>query len=141
MKPYKHHIYSLNKAHILQRYQLELGLDDISRDSRYSNTLIDYMKREEQFTKDGNISTNASKDVTNKVEELLKQETKSFFHSVTQHNLKKWIALLQKYDKERGKVKDSLTSRIQQHGHSNVTGTKACKRLGLYSSKYRYNMI
>lgn len=117
------HIHSLNRAHILQRYQLELGLDDIARDSRYSNTLIEYMKKEEQFTREGNIHSNISIDTTKKVEILLKQETKAFFHGVTQHNLKKWIALLQKFDKERAKVKDYVINRVKDTNTNNISAT------------------
>ena len=84
---------------------IELGLENIPRDSRYSSMLVELMKREEGMTREGNLFSHQAKDLSGKVDEALKNETKQFFRNVTQHNVKKWIALLQKFDRERGKIR------------------------------------
>lgn len=104
------HTKSLQRAHQLQRYQLELALDAIPRDSRYSSQLVDLMKREEMILRDGNmltnsITANSVADIGKRVDEALRNETRHFFRSVSQHNVKKWIALLQKFDRERGNIR------------------------------------
>ena len=108
-------------------YVLELGLESIPRDSRYSSNLIELMKREEFNTKEGNVFSNHAKDISARVDENLSLETRQFFHSVTQHNVKKWIALLQKFDKERGKIRSIVdngnTGRLCDANNSSIDYT------------------
>lgn len=97
----------LSRSHYLQRIQLELTLETLPRDSRYSNTLIDLMKREETALQDGAKSA-MLKDLIARVDEALKQETKHFFEKSTQQNCKRWTSLLQKLDRERENFRGDL---------------------------------
>ena len=90
------------------------------------------MKREEFNTKEGNVFSNQARDISSRVDENLSLETRQFFHSVTQHNVKKWIALLQKFDKERGKIRSVVdcgnTGRLSDGNNSSIdyTSEMAC---------------
>jgi len=118
------HTKSLQRAHQLQRYQLELALDAIPRDSRYSSQLVELMKREEMILRDGNMLTNNATansvaDIGKRVDDALRNETRQFFRSVSQHNVKKWIALLQKFDRERGNIRAHV-----DHGRTSRLGAE-----------------
>jgi hypothetical protein len=95
----KFRIEELKKAHYQQRIQLELTLETTPRDSRYSNGLLDLMKKEELMMKDAHCA--AAKAIVQKVDDALRCETQNFFAKSTQQNSRRWLSLNDKFTKER----------------------------------------
>ncbi len=92
-------IADLKRSHYHQRIQQELTFETTPRDSRYSNGLLELMKREEQIVKDCNY--NASKVIIQKVDEALRSETQQFFAKSAFQNVKRWVTLKDKFNVER----------------------------------------
>lgn len=57
---------------------LELQLETTPRDSRFSHTLLELMRKEETMANE----SPGAQAVSQKVDEMLKQETQAFFHKV-----------------------------------------------------------
>lgn len=95
----KHKIRELKKAQYIQRIQMELTFETTPRDSRYSNGLLELMKKEEGIMKDSSNST-AVKAIVQKVDDALRAETQAFFARNAAQNIKRWASLKQKLLKE-----------------------------------------
>lgn len=113
-------IKDFKKSHALQRVQLELAFETAPRDSRYSNGLIDMMRKEEVIiAKDPNSSV--TKSVSQKVDENLRAETRGFFNKSVQKNAKRWAILKEKFDHETQQFARGLTTELK--AFSNVKGS------------------
>jgi len=117
---------ALRQSQYLQRLQLELTLETIPRDSRYSAQLIDLMKREETAIRD-NFGTSATQDLIQRVDDALRSETEKFFNKTVQQNVKRWVALQKKIEGEIQRFKDD-TSGMPAESQSNGSG--ACPSNG-----------
>ena len=100
---------TLRQLHYQQIIDLELLLETTPKDAQYSQTLIQLMQKEENFIRSmtGPVIM-LPKDLTDKIDSLLGQETKSFYAKVTHQNIKRWIALENKLSKEREYLKKEL---------------------------------
>jgi hypothetical protein len=88
----------------MQRINMELLLETTPKESRYSNTLVDLMKREEMALRDISSGKQVQvRDLVARVDDLLFQETRAFFQKNAQHNSKRWRALAEKLEGERGR--------------------------------------
>ncbi len=92
---------------LFNKIELELTLETTQRDSRYSNTLVDLMRKEEVIIKDPHASA-ASRQIIQRVDEALKQETDVFFAKTTQQNIKRWKMLADKFHKEIQTVRSEV---------------------------------
>jgi len=109
----KSRIKALKKSHNLQRIQLELAFETAPRDSRYSNTLIDMMKKEEQVLgKDPNPAV--SRAVTQKVDETLRGETRAFFAKSVQKNVKRWTSMKDKFNRESQQFANEIMEEMRK---------------------------
>jgi len=99
----------LKKSHSIQCAQLDLALETTIRDSKYSNNLMEMMRREETVKESNSQS---AKQLTQKVDEALRNETKSFFVKVAQFNSKKWDQLAEKLRRERDQLKNELMAQV-----------------------------
>lgn len=97
----QHRARALKRAQLRQVTALELQLETTPRDSRFSNTLLDLMKKEESSIREG------SSAVVQKVDEMLRQETKAFFNKVVGQNTRRWAALEAKLTEERRALRPS----------------------------------
>eukprot|EP01031_Cornospumella_fuschlensis_P038195 gene38195-46411_t len=92
------------KAAMLSQHRqlnnLELQMETTPRDSRFSHTLLELMRKEETMTSDAP----GALAVSQKVDEMLKQETQAFFHKVAQQNMRKLTTLRSKLAEERRHV-------------------------------------
>lgn len=87
----KHQIKLLKIAHKLQRILLELSLEtEQSNNSKYSNELVNLMKKEEALLKIEDVHSNAIKFTTDRVNDCIKNETKAFFNMKVCKSIKKW---------------------------------------------------
>jgi len=100
---------SMRRSHYLQRLQLELTLETIPRDSRYSAQLIDLMKREEVALRD-NSTAAPTAELTRRVDEALRVETEKFFNKNVEQNVKRWNALQKKIEGELQRFKEEMTT-------------------------------
>ena len=115
-------IKEFKRSHALQRVQLELAFETAPRDSRYSNGLIDMMRKEELvIAKEPNSA--ATKAVSQKVDESLRAETRGFFSKSVQKNIKRWAVLKDKFDQETKQFTRELM--IEARSHSNAKGSTA----------------
>lgn len=113
-----------NHQHLYQLNQLDLNLETTPRDSRYSNHLLELMKKEESASKDPHSS--ATKALFQKVDDSLRAETRSFFNKLVHQNLKKYHLLQEKFSKERDHLKQELLKELQQSVDSSVTYQDLC---------------
>jgi hypothetical protein len=114
-------IKEFKNTHHLQRIQLELAFETAPRDSRYSNGLIDMMRKEEQIVaKDPHSAVTRS--VIQKVDESLRAETRGFFAKSVQKNVKRWAALKEKFDRETTQFVRDVTEDLK--AYNNVRGPK-----------------
>ena len=90
--------------HYLQRVQLELAFETTPRDSRYSNGLLDLMKKEESMLKDSNMDSQSVACIVKKVDDLLRSETQAFFAKTSQQNIRRLQSLNEKQIKERNQM-------------------------------------
>ena len=116
----RHKIRELKKAQYIQRIQMELTFETTPRDSRYSNGLLELMKKEENVMKESN-NTMAIKSIVQKVDEALRAETQAFFARNAAQNIKRWANLKQKLLKEVQSLRTELMSnesynRARPHG-------------------------
>jgi hypothetical protein len=102
----KFRIGELKKTHYQQRIQLELTFETTPRDSRYSNGLLELMKKEEQVMKDPHCA--AAKAIVLKVDDALRCETQFFFAKSAQQNTRRWLSLNEKLTKERLQLLDEF---------------------------------
>jgi hypothetical protein len=114
-------ISEFKKSHHLQRIQIELAFETAPRDSRYSNGLIDMMRKEEQIIAKDPLSA-VTKSVIQKVDESLRAETRGFFAKSVQKNVKRWAALKEKFDKETLHLAKEVTTELKNYNH--VKGSK-----------------
>lgn len=100
---------ALRQLHYQQIIELELLLETTPKDAQYSQTLIQLMQKEETYIHNmtGPVIV-LPKDLTDKIDNLLIQETKTFYAKVTHQNIKRWIALENKLGKEREYLKKEL---------------------------------
>lgn len=118
-------IKELKHSHHLQRIQWELAFETAPRDSRYSNGLIDMMRKEEQIiARDPNSAVTQS--VIQKVDESLRAETRAFFAKATQKNVKRWAALKEKLDRETQQFVREVSEEMKAFSH--VKGSKEPRR-------------
>ena len=115
---FKKKVHNLKLSQLDAKIGVELSLETLQRDSRYSNTLVDLMRREETILKD-NHATKAAQGIVAKVDEALKEETQAFFAKATQQNIKRWAAL-------RNKVVKEAQAIHSQHA-KNVNSTSSAK--------------
>lgn len=114
----------LKNTHDLQRIQMELALETAPRDSRYSNALIDMMKKEEHIVaNDPPLLSHTTKSIINKVDDVLKSETRAFFAKLVQKNIKKWNSWREKIDSESRQLKKEIFDTLQ------VSEAKAAQNL------------
>lgn len=73
---------------------------NVQRDSRYSQGLIDMMQRLDNLTREGRPTGELSR----KVDEALRQETRAFFNRVSASNAKKWGQSLQRWEHDTGSI-------------------------------------
>lgn len=125
----KERIHQTKQRHAYQLNQLDLNLETTPRDSRYSPTLLELMRKEEVLLKEGGGSggsgggaaaggnqqqlSQATKTLMQKVDDSLKIETKHFFAKLTAANLKKWEMLQEKLKKERDQLKSEFYRELQ----------------------------
>lgn len=115
-------IKDFKKSHHLQRIQLELAFETAPRDSRYSNSLIDMMRKEEQIVaKEPNSPV--TKSVIQKVDDSLRAETRGFFAKSVQKNVKKWLLVKEKFERETRQFTTGLTDEMR--AYSNMKGPHA----------------
>jgi len=114
---------NLRRSHYLQRLQLELTLETIPRDSRYSPQLIDLMKREEVAIRE---SSNASStaELIRRVDDALRVETERFFNKTAEQNVRRWVALQKKIEGELQRFREELSA------HPEVTATVPAEHAG-----------
>lgn len=113
----KSRLMALTKSHYMQRIQLELSLETSPRDSKYSNSLVDMMKREES-TVISNTNSASLNDLSARIDEMLRQETQLYFLKAVEQNIKKWQNLLVKLEKDRTRSKqDAGDSYLKLHLH------------------------
>lgn len=114
-------IRDLKRTHHLQRIQLELAFETAPRDSRYSNGLMDMMRKEEQIVaKDPHSAVTRS--VIQKVDDSLRSETRGFFARTVQRNVKRWAQLKEKFDRESGQFVMEVAEDLK--AYNNVKGLK-----------------
>ena len=113
----------LKNSHHLQRIQLELAFETAPRDSRYSNGLIDMMRKEEQILAREQNSL-VTKSVSQKVDECLRAETRGFFAKTVEKNIKKWVVMKEKFDKETSYLTKAIEDELRNN-YNNIKGTKA----------------
>jgi hypothetical protein len=101
----------VKQKHFHQRNQIDLTLETTPRDSRYSNGLLDLMKKEEVMLRDP--QSPATKTIVQKVDDSLKAETKSFFAKLTHSNTRKWETLQEKLRKDRDALKQEFLRELQ----------------------------
>lgn len=87
-----------------ERFNLELALEIAPRNSRYSNTLVNLMQREEFLLREGK----ECKELSNEVENALNHETKAFFTKMSISNKKRWQFLLHKIQKDTEVLVDEV---------------------------------
>lgn len=104
----RHKIQEIKYKQLESRINLELALETTQRDSRYSNTLVDLMRREEEILKDPRASASA-RGIVQRVDEALKQETEAFFAKATQMNIKRWQMLAEKLNKDRQQLRSEVS--------------------------------
>ena len=110
----KQRIKTLKRCHNLQRIQLELAFETAPRDSRYSNTLVDMMRKEEQIiAKDPNAAV--TKSVIQKVDETLRAETRGFFAKAAQRTIKKWNGMKEKFERESQQIASELQEELKSY--------------------------
>lgn len=115
-------IKDFKRSHHLQRIQLELAFETAPRDSRYSNSLIDMMRKEEQIVaKDPNSPV--ARSVSQKVDESLRAETRGFFAKSVQKNVKKWVHVKEKFERETRQFTNGLTEEMR--AFTNMKGPHA----------------
>lgn len=107
----KEKLQNFKHKHLHQLNQVDLNLETTPRDSRYSNGLLDLMKKEEIMLKDPNSP--ATKTIVQRVDDSLRLETKSFFAKLTNANLRKWEALQDKLKKDREALKQEFLRELQ----------------------------
>lgn len=82
--------------------QLELTLDALPRDSRYSSQLVEASKQEEMDP------TNA--EISQRVDKLMEKEIRQFHAANVVQNLKRWEQLKSRLEKDRSKDKEHSSS-------------------------------
>ncbi len=105
---------ALKQAQLLQIAQLELILETTPRDSRFSASLLELMKKEETLLR-GSTTVNAQA-VVQRVDEMLRHETQAFFAKVSAQNARKWQTLRTKLEDERKALRQ--TSHSAQHAYA-----------------------
>lgn len=103
---------SFTKLCALQCTQLELTLDTTPRDSRYSTSLVELMKREETLTRDGGSASTIA-ELAKAVDAALNDETSKYFRKITQQNVRKWAALNAKLARDRDHFNAELREKNQ----------------------------
>lgn len=115
---YKAKIAALKRAHELMIYQQDLSFEVAPRDSRFSATLLDLMKREETLARDP--TSPAAATIIAKVDDQLFAETQQFFAKVINSNNKKWDSLRQNLSKEIQAMKKRIATRFRQEDIANA---------------------
>lgn len=100
---------ALKKIHHNQCAQLDLALETTIRDSKYSNNLMELMRREDTMK---DTSSTSAKQISQKIDDSLRGETKAFFVKVAQTNSRKWDLLSEKLKREREQLKNELMGRV-----------------------------
>ena len=89
------------KSYYNQRIQLELQLETLTRDSKYSNELAELMHKEEHISFENDFTSHQSKELTKKIDEMMSKETSDFFNRSSKQNMNRWDHLTTKLEKDR----------------------------------------
>lgn len=108
-------------AHELLCAQQDLTLEVAQRDSRFSASLLELMRREESMGKDPNSP--ALKLLVQRVDDTLRAETQQFFARVVNQNIKKWDSLRQNLSKEIQLLRRQIGSRLASLPDARVAST------------------
>ena len=100
-------IRELKKAHRNQFNQIDLNLETTPRDSRYSQQLLEMMKKEELLLS-REPSAQSTRVLVQKVDEGLRSETQAFFAKLSSQNIRKWEQLNEKFKKDRNQLRNLL---------------------------------
>lgn len=118
----------LKHVHHMQLNQVDLNLETAPRDSRYSNGLLEMMKKEEiLLSRDPSAPT--TRALIGKVDEGLRLETQAFFSRLSNQNIKKWEKLHDKMKHDRQQFKSEVMVKYQhlrdavRHENNNSQGT------------------
>lgn len=117
---------SMHRAHYLQRLQLELTLETIPRDSRYSQQLIDLMKREEVAIRD-NCNATSTTELIRRVDDALRVETERFFNKTAEQNVKRWAALQKKIEGEIQRYNEEMSAHPEWASAAAVTSAASAE--------------
>eukprot|EP01039_Chlorochromonas_danica_P007243 gene7243-8012_t len=115
----------LKSDQLRQIVELELQLETTPRDSRFSNTLIEMMRKEETMLRDSANNTSATAAVVQKVDDLLKQETRAFFNKVTSHNMKKWQSVRNRQYQERRAIQTQINEAVTATSSSSAGAVRS----------------
>ena len=96
---------SLQAMYHSQRYQLELKFETDPKNSRYSTNLVNLMRIEEKLVQKGGGSHSGCslESITEKVNDMLRQETRAFFADNSRRNMDGWKALGEDIKVDKGK--------------------------------------
>lgn len=103
-------IKEIKKLHQFQFNQLDLNLETSPRDSRYSQQLLEMMKKEEIMLSREPTSP-ATRSLTQKVDEALQNETQKFFAKLAAQNIRKWELFRDKLKRERSQLLQEISSK------------------------------
>jgi hypothetical protein len=99
----------LKHIHCVQINQVDLSLETAPRDSRYSNNLLEMMKKEDMLlARDPTSPT--TRMLISKVDDGLRIETQGFFNRLAMQNLKKWEKVNEKFRKDRQQLRNEIST-------------------------------
>lgn len=131
---------AIRRSHYQQRLQLELTLETIPRDSRYSAQLIDLMKREEMAIRD-NTDPKNMRDLIQRVDDALRTETERFFNKTVQQNVKRWETLQKKTEGEVQRLLHSPPPEVTTSPQKNCAKSDAaCTKPPVDDSEFNYRI-
>lgn len=118
-------IREIKKLHRIQVNQLDLNVETSPRDSRYSQQLLEMMKKEELLLNKEPTSP-TTRAMTAKVDEGLRSETQAFFAKLVSQNIRKWEILREKLAKSRASLNNEVIGKqhmFSSQVESNVAST------------------
>lgn len=123
MEELANHMKEVRKLHRNQFNQLDLNMETAPRDSRYSQQLLEMMKKEELLL-NKEPSSSATRAMTAKVDEGLKNETQAFFCKLVTQNTRKWEQLKEKLARVRAQLNNEITVKQQQNVNSDLNSVR-----------------